>query len=114
MEFTASFAPSWGRHKQEASAKTVASSKPYPELKLEYACVYGISSQVADLEPGVWSNVLDKQLTIHFIAVKGGGYFGFSLSRRNSTSRPITGGVSPQSRLDRYVIVWGPKDLVRL
>nr|BBD84643.1 putative monooxygenase [Cordana terrestris] len=46
-------------------------------LKLEYACIYGISSQVPEIEAGVWYNLLDKQLTLHFIGVAGGRVFWF-------------------------------------
>lgn len=56
-------------------------------LKLEYACVYGISKQVPNIEAGVWYNLLDKQITIHLIGVKAGKVFWFLIVKQEAKLR---------------------------
>lgn len=65
------------RHAEEDSTRIMIDSKPSSALRLEFACIYGISNEVPGVEAGVWSNLLDKKLTLHFIGVKEGKVFWF-------------------------------------
>lgn len=64
------------RHAEEDGPGIMTEKKP-SALKLEFACIYGISNEVPGVEAGVWSNLLDKQLTLHFIGIKDGKVFWF-------------------------------------
>lgn len=56
-------------------------------LKLEYACIYGISKQVPNIEAGIWYNLLDKQITIHLIGTKAGKVFWFLIVKQDGNLR---------------------------
>lgn len=46
-------------------------------MKIEYACMYGISDNVPGSTAGLWSSYLDKEQTIAYIGAKGGRVYWF-------------------------------------
>lgn len=70
------------RHIKEARPGTTTDDETILALKLEFGCIYGISTQVPEVESGVWYNFMDKQLTLHYIGGKGRRVFWFLILKR--------------------------------
>ncbi|KAK7706984.1 hypothetical protein SLS64_007192 [Diaporthe eres] len=75
------------KHAAKLGSSAVDNTTSFSALKLEYACIYGISKQVPNIEAGVWYNLLDKQITIHLIGVKAGKVFWFLIVKQEAKLR---------------------------